>query len=753
MNNSTAFRTIGQSRPRADGHLKVMGAATYAAEWNVPELTYGAVVDSAIACGSIRSIDTTAALKVPGVIAVITHENAPRLASYSKKGGGFQLTGEGGLGEARQPLQGPAIFYGAQSVAVVVAETPEQAHYAATLVKIVYNEQTPELVMETASRQVFPKMFAGTEPMQKQEREVQTYLESAPFKLVREYESPVHHHNPIEILSSIAAWEERNGEEYLTLYDTTRAVDMLRDICAHSFNLPKANIHVISKFIGGAFGSKAWSFHNPVLVALAARHTKRPLKIEWRRQQVFSIGGHRPGMKQSITLGATNYGKLSTIIHSSHTHSSPVSGYTEFGARMTRMMYDASYIAYSSQLSHLNIPTPSVMRGPGFLIGGWALESALDELAHELDLDPVELRLTNYADIDPDSGLPFSNKHLRECYERGKELFGWEQRNARPRSKKAGNNFIGYGMASAMHPADQQKASAEATIFADGTAEVRTATHELGNGAYTIFEQIAADGLRLPVERVHFNLGDTTFPAAPPTHGSITTATVGPAVFRAAQKAIEDLKKVAVKDTASPLYGASADEIEAADGRLFLREKSGQGEDYNAILRRAGLSKVSGTADAGPGSERKKFAFYSFGAVFAEVRIDEQTGVIRVTRLCGVYDTGRLINPRTAHSQVMGGMLFSLGATLMEETLFDPNNGLPVVRNLADYHIPSCADTPKIKIEFLNIPDVHINELGAHGVGEIGTNGIPPAITNAIFNATGKRLRSLPVTPDKIIAG
>ena len=753
MNNSTVFSTIGEPRPRADGRLKVMGEATYAAEWNVPELTYGAVVDSAIACGSIRSVDTTFAVEAPGVIAVVTHENAPRLVSYSKKGGGFQLTGEGGLGEARQPLQEPTIYYGAQSVAVVIAETPEQARYAATLVRIVYDEQTPELVMETASRQVFPKMFAGTEPLQKQERNIQSSLESAPFKLVREYESPVYHHNPIEILSSIAIWEKRNGEEYLTLYDTTRAVDMLRDICAHSFDLPKANIHIISKFIGGAFGSKAWSFHNPLLVALAARHTRRPLKIEWRRQQVFSIGGHRPAMKQSITLGATNYGKISTIIHASHTHSSPVSGYTEFGARMTRMMYDAPHIAYSNQLSHLNIPTPSVMRGPGFLMGGWALESALDEMAHELDIDPVELRLKNYADIDPDTGLPFSNKHLWECYERGKELFGWKQRNAKPRSIKAGNNFIGYGMASAMHPADQQKASAEATIFADGTAEVCTATHELGNGAYTIFEQIAADGLGLPVERVRFNLGDTNYPTAPPTHGSITTATVGPAVFRASQKTIEALKKMAAKDSASPLYGASAEEIGAADGRLYLHERSGQGEEYSVILRRAGLSKVSGTADAQPGSERTKFAFYSFGAVFAEVRVDELTGVVRVTRLCGVYDTGRLINPRTAHSQVMGGMLFSLGATLMEETIFDPNNGLPVVRNLADYYIPGCADTPEIKIEFLNIPDVHINELGAHGVGELGTNGVPPAISNAIFNATGKRLRSLPLTPDKIISG
>lgn len=752
MNNSTAFSAIGQPQPRTDGRLKVIGAATYAAEWDVPDLTYGAVVGSAVASGLIRSIDATQALAAPGVIAVVTHENAARLASYPNKGGGFQLTGDGGLGEALQPLQDGTIYYGGQAIAVVVANTPEQARYAATLLRVAYDEQKPELVMETASRQPFPKMFAGVEPMQKYEKGVQTSLEAALVKLTEEYESPVHHHNPIELLASIAVWEKRGGADHLTLYDTTRAVDMLRDVFAHSFDLPKANIRVVSKFIGGAFGSKAWTYHNPLLAALAARAVKRPVKIEWRRQQVFSVGGHRPATKQSVTLGATNYGVISTIIHGSRTHSSMVCGYTEFGARMTRMMYGAPHIAYSNQLSRLNLPSPSVMRGPGFIMGGWSLESALNELAHELGIDPIELRLRNYAEIDPDSGLPFSNKHLRECYARGRELFGWEKRNPQPRSKKIGNDLIGYGMSSAMHPADQQEASAEATIFADGTAEVRSATHELGNGSYTIFEQIAADGLGLPVERVRFDLGDTDYPTAPPTHGSITTATVGPAVFRAARDAVKKLKEIAVRDSASPFYEKPLDAIEAANGRLFLREDLAIGESYVALLQRAGLARIAGDADARPGNERKEFAFFSFGAIFAEVRVDATTGVVRVARLCGVYDAGRLINPRTAHSQIMGGMIFALGATLMEETIFDSRNGLPVVRNLADYHFPSCADAPEISIEFLNIPDPNLGELGAHGVGEMGTNGVPPAITNAIFNATGKRLRSLPITPDKILA-
>ena len=749
---SGTFAAIGRPLPRVDGRLEVTGGATYAAEWDVPDLAHGAVVDSVVSRGAIRSIDASVALAAPGVIAVVSHENAPRLRAYPDKGAGFQLTGEGGMGEVRQPLQDAAIHYGAQSIAVVVAETSEQARHAATLVRVIYDKMPPELDLDAASRKSRPEMFAGAEPMQKGGAKVQAALDTAPVRLTRDYDCPIQHHNPIEQLASIAIWEERHGEDHLTLYDTTRAVDMLRDVSAQAFSIPAANVRVVSKYIGGAFGSKAWTYHNPLLVALAAKVAKRPVKVEWRRRQVFSVAGHRPGLRQRLEIGAGKDGRIAALHHGSRTHSSPISGYTEFGARMTRMMYDVPQLGYSNELSHLNLPTPSVMRGPGFLMGGWALESAHDELACELGIDPVELRLRNHAEKDPDSGLPFSNKHLRECYERGKALFGWAERDVSPRAKRIGTELVGYGMASCMHPADQQTSSAKVRFMADGTAHSCSATHELGNGAYTIFRQIAADGVALPVERVSFDLGDTRFPASSPTHGSLTTATVGPAVFEAAQAAVKALKAVAARDAGSPLFGASADAIEARDGCLRLSADPAVREDYPTVLRRAGLPQVEGSADGAPGGERRKFAFYSFGAVFAEVRVDEATGAVRVARLCGVYDCGRLINPTTARSQLMGGMIFALGAALMEETVFDRNNGLPVVRNLADYHVPSCADVPRIMIEVLNIPDPYMGgKLGAHGVGEMGTNGVPPAIGNAIFNATGKRLRSLPFTPDKLL--
>ncbi len=751
VNLGTAFTSIGQNLPRADGRRKVIGAATYTAEWQIPGLTYGAVVDSAIARGTVRAIDASAALAAPGVLAVVTHENAPRLHALPSHGAGQQITGEGGLGEERQPLQDGTIHYGAQSVAVVVADTPEQARHAATLVRVTYNSQPPELDWHSARRQKSPKMFAGTDLLQQSADDARKAIAEAPVRLERRYDSSINHHNPMEMLASIAQWDRRDGEEFLTLYDTTRAVSLLRDVCAKSFGLPSANVRVVSHFLGGAFGAKSWTFFNPLLVALAARVVKRPLKIEWRRQQMFSVAGHRPATQQTLSLGASREGRISGLVHDSCTHSSPVSGYIEPVARMTSMMYDIPNIGFSNRVSHLNLPSPCVMRGPGMVPGGWLLECMLDELACELAIDPVELRLRNYAEKNPATGQPFFNKRLRECYARGRGLFGWDSRPSAPGARRVGNHVIGQGIASSTHPALQMGSSAQATIFADGRARVRSATHEIGNGAYTALGQIAADGFGLPVDRVRIELGDTNFPTAIPAMGSMTTSSVGPAVLSAARSALAALKELAIRDVESPLFGAAFFAVDAREGRLFLRAQPSVGEEYGTILRRVGRTEIVADSTSPAGKEIKQPEIYSFGAVFAEVRVDEATGVVRVARLCGVYDVGRIINPRTAHSQLMGGMIFALGATLMEESLYDPHSGLPVIRNLADYHIPSCADTPQIQVEALNVPDPNIGELGAHGVGEMGCNGVPAAITNAVFNATGKRLRRLPITPDQLL--
>ncbi len=418
---------------------------------------------------------------------------------------------------------------------------------------------------------------------------------------------------------------------------------------------------------------------------------------------------------------------------------------------MTSMMYDVENLSISHDLRHLNLPTPLPMRGPGEMTGGWALECAMDELAYEVGRDPIDVRVENYAHVAPFSGLPFSSKHLRECCDRGRQIFGWEKRVAVPRSVQVGDSWVGLGFSCNMHPAMQSPATASASVYADGTAVVRSATHELGNGAWTVFRQIAADGLAMPLDRVDFILGDSSFPKAPITAGSQTTASVGPAVLAACRNAVEALKKIAHADPHSPFHKQPLVAIRAYGGAIYLESDPSVTRTYGEVLQDAGRESLQVLGESTLGKERKEFEFYSFGAVFAEVRVDIDTGIVRVPRIVGVYDVGRLINPKTAHSQLMGGAIFALGATLTEETLFDTHNGRAIVRNLADYHVPSCADTPEITIECLGIPDPHISELGAHGVGECGVNGVPAAISNAVFNATGKRVRQLPITLDRLL--
>lgn len=753
MKDSTTFGAIGQSLPRVDGRLKVTGAATYTAEHDLENLAHGVVVGSRIARGRIVSIESSAAMALPGVVAVVTPETATRLKQLPEKVQNIVYSGEGGLIEMMLPLQNDLIHYAGQAIAVVVAETFEQATYAASLLSVEYKEEPPELNVESASRRSKPESYCGMEPLQKSAGNPAKAYDAAEFRLERIYETPIHHHNAIEMLSSVAAWETREGKEFLRLYDTTRVLKTLSAVLAHCLDLPESNIQIIVKYLGGSFGSKAWMFGNTLLAATCARRIGRPLKIEWTRQQMFELNGHRPATRQTMRLGAARDGRIASSRHDAVSHTSQVSGYPEPVTGMTMMMYNIPNLAIAQEIRHLNLPSPSPMRGVGVLAGGWALETALDELAHELELDPIDLRLTNDAQKAPFSGLPFSSKYLRECFARGKELFGWERRKTQPGARRVGNELIGYGVASSTLPAVLDNATAEAVIFADGTAAVRSATHEIGNGAYTVFRQIAADALAMPFENIVFDLGDSTFPDSPITAGSRTTASVGAAVLAAGRNALIALKNLARRDSESPLYKVPLEEIEAAAGQLFTRSESNRREDYGVVLRRAGREFIVADGELKPDTKHKKFELHSFGAIFAEVRVDVAAGVVRVPRLVGVFDVGRIVNPRTAHSQLMGAMIAGLGGALTEESYFDMSNGRAVIRNLADYHIPSCADAPHIEIEVLGIPDPQMGELGARGFGEMGTNNVPAAIGNAVFNATGKRLRSLPLTPDKIIAG
>ncbi len=751
-------RSVGRPLPRVDGRLKVMGAARFTAEHRPDGLVHGVVIGSAIARGRVTSVDTAEAEALPGVVAVVTPATAPKLKPLPDKVQGIQYSGEGGLIEMLLPMQDDRVHYAGQAIVMVIAESFEQATHAATRVRIVYEEEVPDIDLDTATHRSKPDSYCGMEPLQLSTGDPAKAFDAAEVRLEREYATPVHAHSAIETLATVAAWEKRDGKDFLTLYDTTRVIKTANTVLAHCLGVAEADIHLLVKFLGGSYGSKAWMFGNVLLVASCARAIGRPLKVEWTRQQMFELNGYRPETRQTIRIGATRDGDITSLRHDAVSPTSAVSGYPEPVTGMTMMMYDVPNLAISQEIRHLNVPTPSPMRGVGVLAGGWALETAMDELAHELGIDPVELRMRNDAKKGPLSGNPFSSKHLDRCFARGRELIGWDKRG-RPGKQRDGRWAIGLGIAASTLPAVLDTASAHATLHADGRAEVVSATHEIGNGAYTVFRQIAADALALPVERVTFDLGDSTFPDSPITAGSRTTASVGAAVLDAGNKLVDALKDLARRASDGPLSGAAPDNIIAVEGRLALKAAPQTGEDFGAILRRAGKDRLEADGQFTPASKRKfpvsaltkQYEMHSFGAIFAEVRVDVDTGVIRVPRLVGVYDVGRVINPRTAASQLRGAMIAGLGGALTEEGYFDPNNGRAVVRNLADYHIPACADVPEITIETLDIPDPQMGALGARGFGEMGTNNMPAAIGNALFNATGKRLRSLPLTPDRVM--
>jgi xanthine dehydrogenase YagR molybdenum-binding subunit len=610
----------------------------------------------------------------------------------------------------------------------VVAESFEQATHAASLVRVTYQAQPPVVALDDERAQknaIWPEKFIGREGLQVKRGDVDGALATAAHKIDVVYSTPVQNHNPIEAYSTTAEWET---PDRLLIHEATRGIKQLQGIVATVFGLPRENVHIICPFIGGAFGSKGFQWSHTLLAAAAAKLVQRPVKLTFTRSQMFDSAGQRARTEQRFSMGADKNGKLVALRHAATTHSSPVCEYTEPCGNMSRMLYSCPNVEVSHRLVRLNLTTPCPMRAPGETPGVFALECTLDELAHKIDIDPVEFRLRNYAEIDEYENRPWSGKKLRECYQRGAEKFGWSKRNRKPSSIRGPDGSqIGFGMATAIYPAGQQKAGATAILNKDGTVTVRSATHEIGTGTYTAMSQFAADTLGVPIEKVRFELGDSQFPEAPNNGGSWLTATVAPAVMGACS----ELKKKVVDTTGS----WPNDSAQLAN-----------------LFGRYGQEQIQAEFNSEPNKEeREKFSFFSYGAVFVEVHVD-LFGQVRVKRAVGVYDMGRMINPRLARSQIMGGMLFGFGMALMEGTVPDPNVGRVVNPNLAEYHVAVHADTPaEFDIDFINEPDPHMPGLGARGIGEIGIVGAPAAVANAVFHATGKRVRDLPITPDKLI--
>ena len=746
--NATA-EVVGQPITRVDGRLKVTGGARYTAEISLERLAYAVIVQSEIARGSIEHIDTSDADMLPGVIGVMTPYNTVKLESLEK----FEREGgKGGrpTGRALSLLQDNRVHYNGQPIAVVVAESFEIAMQAMSLVRVSYHVDTPTIDMVAALASAYPstqKIF-GREPPMTRRGDLQKGLAAAEVRVDAAYTTPMETHNPMEMHATVAAWDD----DKLTLWDSTQFVHGVRATVARTLSIPPEHVRVISHFVGGAFGGKGSAWSHVILAAMAARIVGRPVKLALTRRQMFGPVGGRPHTVQHVTLGAKRDGTLTAMRHDCTASTSTIEEWLEPAALVSRILYDCPNQETNHSLVRLNVGTPTFMRAPGEATGTFALESALDELAYALEMDPIALRLKNYAEADPDSGKPWSSKSLRTCYSLGAERFGWPRRNPKPRSMRDGGQLVGWGMATATYPARRLPASAEACVYPDGRVVIKAASHDLGTGTYTILTQLAADALGVPMACVKIELGDSELPPNPISAGSMTAASTGSAVHLAAIAARDKLVQLAVSDPESPLHGERHKAVLIKGGHLTSRENPERGESIPMLLARNGGAPIIGRADSKPGDEVQQYSMHSFGAVFAEVRVDPELGTVRVARMTGAYGVGRVLNPKTARSQLIGGITFGIGMALMEHIVTDPRSGRYVNADIAEYHIPVHADVPGIEILFADEKDEQVDPIGAKGIGEIGMTGVAAAIANAVYHATGVRVRDLPITLDRLLA-
>lgn len=736
---------IGEPTNRVDGRAKVTGAAKYAAEYNVPNLAYGYVVSSAIAKGRITKIDASDALRLDGVLQVFTHENAPRLAqsddSYTDQ--------VAPPGSPFRPLHDDIIKYSAQPIALVVAENLELARYAATLVRVEYHSEPHATDLNELHEEAYiPKPRTVIPPVPEPRGDAEKAFAKAAVQFEAEYGSPFEHHNPMEPFATTVVWED-NGK--MTIFDKTQGVQNVQEYICNIFGLSKNDIRVLSPFVGGGFGLGLRPQYQVFLAVLAARELKRSVKVTLTRQQMFSLG-HRPAIQQKLGLGAAPDGALESIIHNVFAETSRFEDYSEPVVHWSGMLYRCENTRLEHKVAQLDVNTPTDMRAPGAAWGLFALESAMDELAHQLGVDPLELRLKNYTEKDQNQDKPFSSKELRECYRQGAEKFGWSKRNHKPRSMKDGDQLIGWGMATGVWESDQMMAAARAVLTAEGQFNVSSATADIGTGTYTIMTQIAAEMLGLPLENVTFGLGDSSFPQAPVEGGSFTAATIGSAVKAVCDRVRERLFNLALKDANSPLAGARYEDVTFSDGRIMPNGAASRSVTIKDVMRQGGVSIIEEEAATGPDEQKQsQYARFSHSAIFAEVKVDQDLGVIRVTRVVSAVAAGRILNPKTARSQIMGAIIWGIGMALEEESVMDQNFGRFINHNLAEYHVPVNADVHEIDVIFVKENDSIVNPLGIKGLGEIGIVGVAAAIANAIFHATGKRVRDLPITLDKLL--
>jgi len=739
---------IGRSTPRVDGPLKVSGVAQYASDFHFPGQLYAVPVEATIANGRVVRLDTAAVEKMSGVRAIFHRENIGKIFR-STQGQGF----EGICEERRPPFEDDVVRYYGQYIALAVADTFEAAKAAADAVRVTYAKDKPNVETDLKADDdpdVVATTFGMRHRVDSQRGKAEAAFATAPVKLDQIYVTPAETHNPIELHATTAIWDG----SMLTLYESSQGVVNLRGVLAQMFGLPKENVRVITKFVGSGFGGKLFPWTQCPLAAAAARQLGKPVKLVVSRKMMFQTVGHRPRTQQRVRLGATPDGKLVSLQHDYVYHRSMLDAHHEDCGEATPFQYSVPNLRVTFGRAKRNVGAAADMRGPGAVPGLYATESAMNELADQLNIDPVKLRVINEPKIDEGLGLPFSSRHLLECFELGAEKFGWSKRTPEVGSMKRDGLILGWGMAGCAWLAARFPAEASVQLRDDGTARVACATQDIGTGTYTILAQLTSEKTGIPLDKIEAVLGDTSLPEGPLSGGSMATGSVVPAVFQAADNAITSLLAIATTTPGSPFEKRKPDELAFEGGRVFVKaDSSAGGVPFADLLRRANLRLVtgSGKSEATFGNPKPKFSTHSFGCHFVEVTWQQEIARLRVSRVVTVIDAGRIINPLAGRNQIEGAVVMGIGMALFEHTSYDPQSGAPINSNLADYVMAVNADAPPIEVHFLDYPDKEINEVGARGIGEIGLAGIAAAITAAVHHATGVRVRELPITLEKLL--
>lgn len=728
---------IGRPVSRLDGPAKVRGEAAYAADIPLPGMLYAALAFSTVAKGSIASLDTAAAEAAPGVVLVMTHRNAPPMKPTPTF-----LSAPKAMGSDDLPvMQDDTIHWNGQPIVLVLAQTQEQADHAASLVHATFRTEPAATTFDEATRRPAPPVLGE---LSATIGDAEAALAAAPVAVDETYRTPRHNHNAIELHAATLAWE---GDE-LRVHDATQAVAWEAATLAAVFDMPEDKVRVTSEYVGGGFGGKTMWQHQ-VLAAAASRLAGRPVRIMLSREGVYRVVGGRANTEQRVALGAGDDGRLTAVIHTGTAAMTAHNAMPEAFVTPTKCLYRADAFRLDVQVADLDMLANTFMRAPGEAPGTFALESAMDELAERLGMDPIELRVRNEPDRDPIDGRPFSSRNLVKAFRDGAERFGWDRRDPTPGARREGEWLIGLGCATATYPYQRfPGGQARITMTHEGQAVVEVGSHEMGMGTATVQTQVAADRLGLPLHAVTFRQGDSALPGEVLAGGSSQTASVAGAVAAAYEALVDELVKLVGTD--SPLAGLTADEVQGRDGGLAAIDDPSRHESYESILDGAGRDLLTVEATASDPVETERFSMHSYGAQFCEVRVNAVTGEPRVSRLLGSYDCGRILNAKTAASQFRGGMIMGLGMALVEETEFDERSGRIMNPSLAEYHVPVHLDVPDIDVIWTDIPDRN-TPMGARGVGEIGITGVAAAVANAIYNATGRRVRDLPITLDKLM--